>query len=107
MQVKDPSKATHAADEDLKELVEFRGLEMKKDPWTEAKCSPERFEKVKLKCAFCHCTPSMASSQLRWQGNIGGSFVDCRLQARFIQAVTAWVLVSTGVGQLQVWTSSY
>ncbi|KAL3136507.1 hypothetical protein ABBQ38_005758 [Trebouxia sp. C0009 RCD-2024] len=48
--VKDPSKAAHAADEDLKELVEFRGLEMKKDPWTEAKCSPERFEKL-LKAA--------------------------------------------------------
>lgn len=55
VQVKDPSKAAHAADEDLKELVEFRGLEMKKDPWTEAKCSPERFEKVSSNGA-CQCT---------------------------------------------------
>lgn len=50
-QVKDPSKAAHAADADLKELVESRGLEMKKEPFTEAKCSQERYDQASLTAA--------------------------------------------------------
>lgn len=52
LQVKDPSKAAHAADADLKELVESRGLEMKKEPFTEAKCSQERYDQVSLNALF-------------------------------------------------------
>lgn len=59
VQVKDPSKAAHAADADLKELIESRGLEMKKEPFTEAKCSQQRYDQASLKAALkyllcCH-----------------------------------------------------
>lgn len=46
MQVKDPSKAAHASDEDLKDLVKFRGEELKKGPLEGAKCDKKRHEQV-------------------------------------------------------------
>ena len=49
VQVKDPSKAAHAADADVKELIENRGMEMKKDNFTEAKCDQKRYDQASLK----------------------------------------------------------
>ena len=46
MQVKDPSKAAHASDEDLKDLIKFRGEELKKGPLEGAKCDKKRHEQV-------------------------------------------------------------
>ena len=43
--MKDHSKAAHASDADLEDLVKFRGVEMKK-PLAEAKCSDKRYEQV-------------------------------------------------------------
>lgn len=46
--MKDPSKAAHAADADLKELLENRDMEMKKEPFTEAKCDQKRYDQASL-----------------------------------------------------------
>lgn len=44
--VKDPSKAAHASDEDLKDLIKFRGEELKKGPLEGAKCDKKRHEQL-------------------------------------------------------------
>ena len=49
--MKDPSKAAHAADADVKELIENRGMEMKKENFTEAKCDQKRYDQASLNAA--------------------------------------------------------
>ena len=49
LQVKDPSKAAHASDADIKDLLQFRGEELKKDSLAEAKPDEKRYEQV---CRF-------------------------------------------------------
>ena len=46
VQVKDPSKAASASDADIKDLVQFRGEELKKDSLAEAKPDEKRYEQV-------------------------------------------------------------
>ena len=45
-QVKDPSKAAHASEEDIKDLLQFRGQELKKDTLEEAKPDQKRYDQV-------------------------------------------------------------
>ncbi len=52
-QVKDPSKAAHASNEDVKDLLQFRGEELKKDTLAEAKPDEKRYEQV-----LCHAVVS-------------------------------------------------
>lgn len=59
VQVKDPSKAASASDADIKDLVQFRGEELKKDTLAEAKPDEKRYDQV----AFGHLL-SVACSQL-------------------------------------------
>ena len=47
-QVKDPSKAAYASNADIKDLVQFRGEELKKDTLAEAKPDEKRYEQVCL-----------------------------------------------------------
>lgn len=46
LQVKDPSKAAYASDADIKDLIQFRGEELKKDTLAEAKPDEKRYEQV-------------------------------------------------------------
>ena len=46
VQVKDPSKAASASDADIKDLLQFRGEELKKDTLAEAKPDEKRYEQV-------------------------------------------------------------
>ncbi len=48
VQVKDPSKAASASDADIKDLVQFRGEELKKDTLAEAKPDEKRYDQVVL-----------------------------------------------------------
>ncbi|KAA6412352.1 MAG: hypothetical protein FRX49_13773, partial [Trebouxia sp. A1-2] len=46
VQVKDPSKAASASDADIKDLVQFRGEELKKDTLAEAKPDEKRYDQL-------------------------------------------------------------
>ena len=76
VQVKDPSKAAHAADADLKELIENRGMEMKKEPFTEAKCDQKRYDQAclhaALRCLLCihSCLPRVLIRRMLHQTHV-------------------------------------
>ena len=53
VQVKDPSKAASASDADIKDLVQFRGEELKKDTLAEAKTDNKRYDQVALSHMLC------------------------------------------------------
>ena len=57
VQVKDPSKAASASDADIKDLVQFRGEELKKDTLAEAKTDNKRYDQVSVTCCVPQCTP--------------------------------------------------
>ncbi len=53
VQVKDPSKAASASEADIKDLVQFRGEELKKDTLAEAKTDNKRYDQVALSHMLC------------------------------------------------------